>query len=222
MKLKLFILTFLFLTTFFLKAQTVKNVNTTDLIFECTKYSGSLPSKQIAIWYPNDLWTIIGSQMKLPPEIMKIISNEMKNYLMFAIVDYTLTTTGKIIFKSEDEIRKTISLTDSLKKEYFPLENEEMSNGAKKIIVELKPIMEKMLGQFGEGMRILIFKAPNSNVENTIDIKKSGGFTVNWDATTLVWKLPFYSVLTPKFCPIDNEEMKGNWTFCPEHGEELK
>ena len=131
MKLKLFILTFLFLTTFFLKAQTVKNVNTTDLIFECTKYSGSLPSKQIAIWYPNDLWTIIGSQMKLPPEIMKIISNEMKNFLMFAIVDYTLTTTGKIIFKSEDEIRKTISLTDFLKKEYFPLKNEEMSNGAK-------------------------------------------------------------------------------------------
>lgn len=222
MKLKLFFLKFLLLTTFFLKAQSVKEVNTTDLIFESTKYSGLLPSKQIAIWYPNDFWAIIGAQMKFPPETMSRISNEMKNYLMFAVVDYTFMPTGKITFKSEDEIRKTILLTDSSKKTYFALKGEEMSNGAKKMQDELKPIMEKMFGQLGEGMRILIFKAPNVDGKNTLDITKKGDFTLNWDSTALKWKLPFYSVLAPKFCPIDNEEMKGNWFFCPEHGKKLK
>ena len=222
MKLKLFFLKFLLLTTFFLNAQSIKEVNTTDLIFECTKYSGQLPTKQVAIWYPNDFWTIIGTQMKFPPETMSRISNEMKNYLMFAVVDYTLMPTGKIIFKSEDEIRKTMLLIDSSKKTYFPLREEEMSNGAKKLQEVLKPIMEKMLGQFGEGMRMIIFKAPNVDEKNILDITKKGNFTLNWDSTSLKWRLPFYSVLAQKICPVDNEEMKGNWFFCPEHGKKLK
>ena len=222
MKLKLIILNFLLLTTFILKAQNDKSINTTDLIFECTKYSGQLPSKQIAIWYPNDFWSIIGNQMNFPPETMNKLSNELKNYLMFAIVDYSFTSKGQLIFKSEDEISKTIILTDSSNKKYFPLKGEEMSVGVKKIQEELKPIMEKMLGQFGVGMRIILFNAPNSNDKNTINIKQNGSFTLNWDSTNLKWKLPFYSVLSPKFCPIDNEEMKGNWNYCPEHGVELK
>lgn len=222
MKLKLFFLTLLLPTNFLLNAQSTKEVNTTDLIFECTKYSGQLPLKQMAIWYPNDFWTIIGNQMKFPSEVMSRISNEMKNYLIFAVVDYTFMPTGKLIFKSEDEIQKTMVLTDSSKRTYFPLKEEEMSSGAKKLQEDLKPIMEKMLGQFGEGMNMVIFKAPNEEGKNILDISKKGSFTLNWNSTSLKWKLPFYSVLAPKFCPIDNEEMKGNWDYCPEHGKKLK
>jgi hypothetical protein len=220
MKLKLFV--FFLFTTSFLKAQSVENLNTTDLIFECTKYSGLLPSKQIAIWYPNDFWVIMGNQMKFPPETISKISNEMKNYLMFAIIDYTFTSTGKMIFKSEEDICKTILLTDSSKTSYYPLKSEEMSMGAKKIQEELKPVMEKMFGQLGEGMRILLFNAPNTDGKNILNIKQKGSFSLNWDSTNLKWKLPFNSVLSPKFCPIDKEEMKGSWFFCPEHGKKLK
>ncbi len=215
-------LKFLLLTTCFLNAQSGKEVNTTDLIFECTKYSGELPSKQMAIWYPVDFWAIVGNQMKFPPEIMGRISHELKDYLMFAVVDYTLMPTGKLTFKSEDDIRETILLVDSSKKTHRPLKAEEISDGANKLLGDLKPIMEKLLGQFGEGMRMVIFKAPNTEANSNFNISKKGSFTLKWSSTSLKWKLPFYTMVDPKFCPVDNEEMKGNWDFCPEHGTKLK
>lgn len=220
MKLKLFLLVVLFFTNPFVNAQTQKKVNTTDFIFECSKVVGDLPSKQMTIWFPNDLWNIIGDQMKLSKEVIASINNEMKDYMLFAVVDYKMES-GKVTFASEEEIRKTIVLIDASKKSYKPLENEDLPTGTRRIVESLTPIMGRLLGQFGEGMKIIMFDAPKAEGKNTIDLSKQNNFSLSWNSTVLKWKMPFYSVLPSKYCPVDKEEMKGNWSFCPEHGKKL-
>ena len=54
----------------------------------------------MAIWLPYNFWGIIGEQMKLSSDAEQNISNVMKDYLMFAVVDYTMSG-GGITFKSE-------------------------------------------------------------------------------------------------------------------------
>jgi hypothetical protein len=81
--------------------------------------------------------------------------------------------------------------------------------------------MAQMLGQFGEGMRIYLFKAKKINGQPVINIMTKNNFTLSWNSASLTWKLPLSSVLPPKFCSVDNEQMKGNWNYCPIHGVKL-
>ncbi|MFC4818481.1 MULTISPECIES: hypothetical protein [unclassified Flavobacterium] len=203
-------------------AQNLKNINTSDLIIECSKNGGELPSKQIAIWYPSQIWQIIGEQMKFTPNVVDHLTNGTKDYLIFAVVDYTVGSTLPLFkFKSKSEISETMILTDSSNKKHFPLKNEDMSYLTRKIVTDLEPMLAKMLGQFGEGMQIIVFKMPETYGKDGLDISKKNNFSLHWNSTTLKWKLPFASVLPIKHCPIDQEEMKGNWDFCPEHGKSL-
>lgn len=219
MNLKLFFNLFLLLSIA-ANAQTEKVVNTTDFILECSKFSGMLPKKQIVIWFPNELWSIIGKQLKLTDEVSSAISNEMKDYLMFAVIDYTLEN-GKVTFKSKDEIDKTIELIDANKKSYKPLIEENLPDGAKNIIQSLRPVMASFAGQLGEGMDIVIFNKIKTIDNNVLELNKKASFSLQWESTKLNWNLPLNSVLPSKFCAVDNEEMKATWIYCPKHGNKL-
>jgi hypothetical protein len=201
-------------------AQKIKPANTSDFITECMKNNGELPNKQMVIWFPSDFWEIVGDQMKASPGYVQQIVSEMQNYMMFAVVDYNVSPSG-VNFKSEEEIRKSIKLYDSSKNVYKPLENKDISPTAVQLLNSLQPVMAQILGQFGEGMRVFLFDAKKINGKPAIDIAKTNSFTLSWAQTSLKWTLPFASVLPPKFCPVDNEQMKGNWKYCPLHGTKL-
>lgn len=81
--------------------------------------------------------------------------------------------------------------------------------------------MAQMLGQFGEGMRVFLFDAKQLNEEAPLDLTAANDFALSWGETNLKWTLPFASMLPPKYCPIDGEQMKGNWNYCPVHGVKL-
>lgn len=200
--------------------QKLKPTSTNDFMMECMKTNGEDVNKQMALWIPYNFWEIIGGQMKASPEFVQNIITRMKDYTMFCIVDYTTSSAG-ISFKSDEEIRKTIKLVDSSKTILKPLDDKEISTDAKELIRHLEPMMAKMLGQFGGGMKIFLFKAKKANGEPVINVSTKNKFTLSWNSTDLSWKLPFSSVLPPKRCPVDNEQMKGNWNFCPEHGTPL-
>ncbi|HEY8894838.1 MAG TPA: hypothetical protein VIM79_08475 [Niastella sp.] len=200
-------------------AQKVKP-NSSEFIQECMKNSGEVPNKKMVIWLPYNYWQIVGDLMKLSPERTQYMANEMSNYMLFAVVDYTVAGTG-LTFKSEEEIRKSIKLVDSSKVIYLPLDNKDLTPAANALVQNLQPVIAQMLGQFGEGMRIFVFNAKQVNGKPAIEIDKANYFTLMWGGSKLKWTLPFASILPPKFCPVDNEEMKGNWMYCPFHGEKL-
>ena len=82
--------------------------------------------------------------------------------------------------------------------------------------------MKQLLGQFGEGMKVFLFKPKHKKLHQLDDVKSKNKFSLRWDSNTITWKLPFSSVLPPKICPIDKEKMKGNWDYCPFHGVKLE
>lgn len=217
-----FLLTFIlvfFLTT--ANSQKLKPTSTNDLVMECMKNNGEGANKQMTIGFPYNFWEIIGEQMKVSPEFVENIVTQMKDYMMFCVVDYTTTSSG-INFKTDEEIRKSIKLTDSSKNVLKPLADTDISADAKKLLQNLKPLMAQMLGQFGEGMRIYLFKPKKLNGQSAFNVLTKNNFTLSWNTTSLNWQLPLSSVLPPKFCSIDNEKMKGNWEYCPIHGIKLK
>jgi hypothetical protein len=219
---KIFV-TLLFTSLFFATtAQKTKIPNSSELVLECMKTKGEFPSKQMVIWFPVDFWRIVGTQMKVSPEFMNNFVDKMGNYMMFAVVDYSMSSGAKISFKSDEEIRKSIKLIDSANNFYFPLTDTEISEEANRMVEAMKPTMSSLLGQFGEGMRLFLFQAKKDKAgSNIINIARDNNFSLKWDKVNVNWKLPFASVLESKFCPVDNEEMKGNWNYCPIHGKKL-
>ena len=96
------------------------------ILMECVKYNGEIPHKQMAIWLPYNFWEIIGNQVKLSPDAVENFVDIMKGYMMFAVVDYTVSGTG-FTFKPENELRGSIKLYDSSKNIYLPINNENIS-----------------------------------------------------------------------------------------------
>lgn len=202
-------------------AQKTTPINTTDFVTECMKGGGELPHKQIALWMPFNFWQIVGDQMKVSPDYINRLVEDMKDYTIFYVVDYTISGSG-IDFASEDELRKTITLKDSTGKVFKPIDEKDMTPLTEQMIQTLTPTIAQMLGQFGAGMRIFVFKADKKNGEPVFNVAKKNSFTLSWENKSYKWKLPFASALEAKHCPVDGEEMKGNWNFCPEHGSPLK
>lgn len=197
-----------------------KPTNTSDFVMECMKTSGELPDKQMALWFPYNFWQIIGEQMNITSDAVQDIADEMSNYMMFAVVDYHVSNSG-VTFKSDEEIRKSIKLYDSSKKVYAPINDKDISPTAKMLLQNFQPVMSQMLGQFGAGMRVFLFDAKKKNGRPIIDIATVNNFTLSWEQISIRWTLPFSSALPPKYCPVDGEQMKGNWNYCPVHGVKL-
>jgi hypothetical protein len=214
-------LTFIFIVSITtIKAQKLDANRLHEFVMECTKTNGEGPNKQMVIWIPYNFWEVIGDQMHATPDFVENMVTQMKDYTMFCVVDYTITNSG-MSFKTDEEIRKSIKLTDSSGNMLSPLRESEISADAKHLIVGLQPKIAQIFGQFGEGMRIYIFKAKKINGEPVINVMAKNNFKLKWDTTSLSWALPISSALPPKFCPVDHEQMKGNWSYCPIHGVKL-
>ncbi len=200
-------------------AQIIKPTSNNEFVMECMKVSGEGTSKKMALWLPYNFWEIVGKQMKVSPEFIVRLTNQMKNYMMFCVVDYSLGTNGMAF---NDDIGKTIELIDSSNKVFRPLSENDINDEAKTLINNLKPTLAIMFGQFGSGMQIFVFKADQMHGKLNIDVKDKNSFSLGWNNTKLNWELPFSSVFPVKFCPTDNAEMKGIWQYCPMHGVKLR
>jgi hypothetical protein len=208
------------LTTLVAEAQLPKSIDANAFVMECVKNSGDLPHKEMVIWIPADFWRIIGDQMKMPPDMENDIVAEMDQYMMFCVVDYSLVN-QQMSFRTADEIRPSLKLIDSAKVIYLPLAEKDISPRATQMMSRIQPTLSRIFGQFGEGMQIFLFDGKNANGTLSFDEKRLNRFTLAWDQVSITWKLPFASVLPPKYCPVDNEAMKANWNYCPYHGVKL-
>ncbi|MDH7462643.1 hypothetical protein QEG73_15205 [Chitinophagaceae bacterium 26-R-25] len=201
-------------------AQNPKKVDLNEFILECMKNTGDLPHKQMAFWLPSEYWDVVAEQMKLAPDAVAQIQSEMNNYLLFVAVDYSIAS-AQFTYKSDDEIRKTLKLTDSLGNSYSPLGLNDVSPLAQQFLGVMQPLFAKLCGQLGEGMHIYLFDSKKVNAKTYISLKKPNRLFLSWDDVKIKWTTPFASVLPAKVCPVDHELMKGNWNYCPVHGAKL-
>ncbi len=48
-----------------------------------------------------------------------------------------------------------------------------------------------------------------------------GSFAIEVGEMVFKWRTPLGALLHPRVCPVDGEPMKGEWSYCPFHGNEL-
>jgi hypothetical protein len=156
----------------------------------------------------------------MPPELMIRIETEMSRYLFF-IVTESMDSSRNIGFKSDEEIRKSIKLTDRLNNQYDPVDPKDISSGVSKLLSLLKPSLQKIFGEFGKGGRFFLFNSVLKDKQEPINVTKINTFKLSWDKNEFIWVLPFSSFLPPKYCPVDKQIMKGEWSYCPIHGVKL-
>lgn len=211
----------LLLLTTMVFAQAPVKIKSSEIFPELMKTPGILPHKAIAIWYPGEIWEAICTEMGAPPEAVAQFVEVMGEYQIFAVVDYVLGTGGNLSYASEEEIRSNVRLVDSAKMSYRPLAEKDVNANVVMLLNQLKPALRKMSGEMGEHMYFFLFNPKTQGIP-PMTITRKNAFNLIWNDFQVKWRLPLAAALPPKFCPVDKEQMKGNWSFCPEHGVKLQ
>lgn len=219
--------TFIFISILFFNSssfgQIYSNINKEELISELQKWEYKGNDMSFSFWIPTSYWRLtLDGNTQIPQETIKLIESVFENYVFVCAADIQVNVNGIMTFTADSILRKTISIMDIEGKTYYPLPSAQISSDTKTIIEGIKPMFAQMLGQMGAGMHLYLFEIKDKKNNNIINEMEEGGFTINHSNHEFTWTLPLVSMLPPKYCPIDNEKMKGNWNFCPIHGEKLK
>ena len=177
---------------------------------------------KFSFWIPNGYWRIaLEGNPQVTEETITKIESLFQDYILVFMADIKIHTGGTMSYTDKKDLKKGVSLVDENGKTYLPLSDKETSSETLTILKGMSPMFAKMLGQMGEGMHFFLFKVKDKKNENIINEYQEGYFIVKHSNKEFKWTLPLPSLLPNKYCPIDNQEMKGSWSFCPFHGEKL-
>lgn len=143
------------------------------------------------------------------------------DYIVFCVVDATMSPFGSVIPASRDQIADDLSLVIDQGAQQRPLTDARVSSDAKNLFAMMKPVMANMLGQFGQGMEFFCFKGTDSEGKALLDPKGKGALSVHLGKATYKWRLPLGSLLPPKYDPQTGEAFPGNYIYSPFTGQKL-
>lgn len=203
-------------------AQTNK-VNIDALTSETQKTSPDADKMTLVWWIPEEYWQAsLGQDATVSVEQLAEFIKVLRPYNVFVVADGRIGAFGGVTYKPEGEIRKSIQLVDREGNKYSPVSEEKVDADTKNFLSIMRPVLANMLGPMGQNMHFYLFPAMNKEGKPIMEAKKEGGFTLKMGRSNFQWKLPLGSILPPKVCPIDGEELNGAWKYCPWHGETLK
>lgn len=204
-------------------AQSLKEVSLPDFIKEILQMKKEEKRTQLIWWLPAEYWAISISQISsISPDVAAEINATVKDYVIVCVNDMVSNGTAPLSYKTEKEILADFSLVDSSNKVFYPLLENEISPEGLRLKERFTPLFMRTLGQLGAGMSVFFFKVQDEHGENIIDARKNGTFKIIQGGKTFAWDLPLSTLVSPKFCPIDNQQMNGKWQYCPMHGVKLK
>lgn len=176
----------------------------------------------MVMWFPNIFWEWSFSQDAAVSEEMRAeFMSVVEPYVMVGVVDGTIGPFGGPTFTEGSELRKTVKLIDSKGKHYDPLEADAISSDAANFTAMMKPMLANMIGPMGANMEFFYFPARTGQGLPIARADKEGNFSITVADEAYEWRTPLGSVLPFRYCPKDNEQMSGAWSFCPWHGKKL-
>lgn len=200
-----------------------KKIDQTELIKSLTISKKNNNKLSMTFWIPNSYWRIaLEGSTNVPKESISLLEKTFEDYLLICAVDIKIGSGASMSFKPKPELEKSILLTDLNNKVYKPLPESEINYDTKNLLANISPMFAQMFGKMGKGMHFFLFKIKDNKGINIINEYEKGEFTVEFSENKFKWNLPLSALIESKFCPIDNKEMSGNWSFCPFHGKELK
>lgn len=218
---KCFVLCFLLFFSLPSFSQIDSDVSINDFMKEIMSSNTEGRHTQLVLWMPTQYWKVMGGSMKVDPKSIELIQSWVKDYVIIAAADGQVMEGGVVHFKPQSELKELITLVDSTGKVFTSLAENDLPEEVASLAAILKPVFNNLLGAFGEGTHLFVFKAIDSKGHRVIDAEKKGRFTVPLNGMKNTFVLPLPSLVPPKYCPVDSAKMNGTWTYCPYHGTKL-
>lgn len=192
------------------------SVNVTDLMLDTQKETPNLDRITTVWWLPGAYWTATLGEEEAQ-EILEVLDP----YEIFGVVDGPIGPFGGVDFRSREAISAELELIDEDGAVHQPLGEEDVDPDAISLLSMMRPAIGNLLGPMGQNLHFFIFPGQKDG-RPVLDPKEEGSFRVVVGDEEFHWRLPLGSLLPPRYCPVDGEELSGAWNYCPWHGAELE
>ena len=190
------------------------------LLGDIQKVSSNLEVADLVWWLPIEYFQAMGQE---PADEMSFrdLEEALSPYTLVAVQWGRLLPSGHITWIDSSRLRKGVALVDADGKEYRPYPDEDVSDVARSVVEGMKQAFTAADPEGGPNLYFFFFPANTVSGRRIADPRQEGSFSIRMEKVTYEWRLPLGSFLPPRKCPVDGEQMPGNWRFCPWHGKEL-
>ncbi|MFT5890874.1 MAG: hypothetical protein ACI9Y7_000972 [Dokdonia sp.] len=167
-------------------------------------------------WLPSEYWRFaLADTPNIGEEVILDIESKLKGYSLFSVVNSDINPFDG--FKIKDAVVTIVNNNAIL----TPIPDEEVPADIKELINLLRPTLASMVGQLGEQMIFYVFKNDLEDGTTAISPYNTGKLDVKVNGTGFIYRLPLQSMVEKKTCLEDQEQLNGNWEYCPWHGTKL-
>lgn len=199
-------------------------VNVIDYVQELQKWDKKETNMALSWIIPEDYWRIVLKESNLATEqFIKEVETTFDGYFILAVSNADTGGLGQFSYDSKEEISKNLLVMDEDNQKYYPLKEDQIDFAIQNTLNIIKPFVAQTIGKLGESLSFFVFKNQKKNSSDKIfQTDKKGKIYIKHSGKSFVWNFPLASVIPPKYCPEDNQQMQGNWNYCPFHGKQLK
>jgi hypothetical protein len=173
-------------------------------------------------WIPEDFWRAsINKGDPATAAQAEAVAEVFRPYVVVLALDGVMGALGGVTYKSEPEIRAGLKLIDSAGTRYSPLDAAAVSEDVKSFMSYMQPMLARILGPLGDNMHFFYFPSTDKDGRLIADPHFDGVFNVAWSGREFRYRLPLASLVPPRVCPVNNEQLNGTWRYCPWHGAKL-
>ena len=173
-------------------------------------------------WIPSEYWQeAFKANPVITPEQQTAVIRVVDDYLVLSVLEGNFGPFGGIVATPKEQlVAKTHVLANGHK--LTPLAEAELSNDARNLFQVMKPMFANMLGQMGQGMEFLVFRAKNAEGERYVRPDEKGHLMVFVGSKEFKYRLPLGCFLPPKYDPETGEAFPGDYVYSPFTGTKLQ
>jgi hypothetical protein len=210
------VIVFIFSITTLTAQQKAEKVEIIDMVKDLVLTKKVESNIKQVWWLPSEYWSFaLADNPSIREEAIRDIESKLKGYSLFSVVNSDISPFEGFIIK---DAVVTIVNNDAILK---PIPDEDIPADIKELINLLRPTLAGMVGQLGEQMIFYVFKNDLEDGTTAISPYNTGKLDVKVNGTGFIYRLPLQSMVEKKTCPKDQEQLNGNWEYCPWHGTKL-
>jgi hypothetical protein len=173
-------------------------------------------------WVPERYWTLqIETDGSVTVEEAEQILAVARSATVIGVRSGTRGAMGIPQFKSADDLRSVVTITDAAGTSYGPIDESEVDSRLRHIVGGLKGMLVNVAGQVGEHLHFLYFPVVDKDGRRIADAATAGSFTVKVNGQEFKYRLPLPSLLPPRIDPATSERFPGNYEYNPYTGSKL-
>jgi len=203
-----------------LAAKEISEIDAAKLVLEIMKMSLDGTKQTMVMWLPIELAQVGMVQQGVNAAVVDQVGHVLGPYLIAVVFSGQTGPFGGVTPLPVEEIRASIELSDADGARYQPIDEQTMNPDARSYARAIGPAMSEHFPDGREG-HVIVFPGTTDAGTPIAASTTEGSFAIRVADDEFTWRLPLGSLVRPRICPVDGEELSGGWKYCPWHGAEL-